>query len=280
MIEIDPDSPPVTPRDAATVILLRESSDGFEVFMVRRHSKSGFMAGAYVFPGGVLDDADAEVFGRVRGRSPEEAAERLGEEEPRRALALHVAALRETFEEAAVLLAEGVDEAELEAARARLNEGEAFDAILDALGATLQVDRLAPWARWVTPTVERRRYDARFFLARAPSAQRAAHDRIEVTAGEWLTPRQALADFEGGRIQLPPPTLRTLEELALVDTVDEAFARAASRVPRPVQPHFVDLDGTPALTLPGDPEHPLDEPRIHGPSRFVLIDGRFVSRDA
>ncbi len=282
MLDLDPDREPVTPRDAATVILLRESDAGVEVFLVRRHQKSGFMAGAYVFPGGVLDDADARepTLARLAGRTAAQAAQALGEDDPTRALALHVAAARETFEEAAVLLARGVDAAaDLDDARRRLNEGAAFDAILDELGATLAADALAPWARWVTPVVERRRYDARFFLARAPESQRASHDRVETIAGEWLTPDGALSRFEAGQIQLPPPTLRTLEELAPLDSVDAAFARAASRVPRPVQPHLVDAGGAPALTLPGDPAHPIAERRIDGPSRFVLVDGRFVSRD-
>lgn len=246
--------------------------------MVRRHKKSGFMAGAYVFPGGVLDDTDAAV-SATTGRSPEDAAAQLREDDGARALALHVAAVRETFEEAAVLLADGIsDDADLEDARDRLNGGGDFPAILAELGATLRLDLLAPWARWVTPTIERRRYDARFFLARAPSAQRAAHDRIETIAGEWLAPNDAIRRFDAGEIQLPPPTLRTLEELREAESIDDAFALTHDRAMAPVQPHFVD-DGGPALTLPGDPAHPISERRIMGPSRFVLVDGRFVSRD-
>jgi len=271
----------VEPRDAATVLLLREEEDAaFSVFMVKRHAKSGFMAGAYVFPGGTLDEAD-HGWRRVKGHTPRSAAAVLGEDDPARALALYVAAIRETFEEAGVLLATGAADADLTGARDRLNAGEDFSALADEYDLTLWLDALAAWSRWVTPTIERRRYDARFFLARAPRAQRAEHDRIEVTAGEWLRPAAALSRFEQGSIQLPPPTLRTIEQLSEVDSVDAAFARAAEMgPPPPVQPHFVQLGDVPTLTLPGDPEHPLDERRISGPTRFQLIDGRFRSTDA
>lgn len=269
---------PSTPRDAATVLLLREETEGgFAVFMVKRHHKSGFMAGAYVFPGGTVDAAD-HGWSRVRGRAPAEAAALLGEEDGAVAIALHVAAIRETFEEAGVLIADGADAADLAGARAELHDGADFAALAEAHALVLRLDHIAPWSRWVTPFIESRRYDARFFLARAPREQEAEHDRIEVTAGEWLTPAAALARFEEGSIQLPPPTLRTIEQLASFASVDEAFAAAAARpAPLPVQPHFVQLGDVPTLTLPGDPEHPIAERRIEGSTRFQLVDGRFRS---
>ncbi len=268
--------PPAEPRDAATVILLREAAGGFEIFMVKRHAKSGFMAGAYVFPGGTLDDAD-HGWARVSGRDGVQAAALLGELDPVKSLALHVAAIRETFEEAGVLLADCATDVDLEEARTRLNDGADFRALAEEHGLTLRADLLTPWSRWVTPTIERRRYDARFFLARAPGEQRAAHDRIEVTEGAWLSAQGALDRFEAGTISLPPPTLRTLEQLRSLSSVDAAFASAAAAErPQPVQPHFVQLEH-PTLTLPGDPEHPLDERRIEGSTRFELIKGRFRS---
>jgi 8-oxo-dGTP pyrophosphatase MutT (NUDIX family) len=282
MLDLDPERPPVAPRDAATVLLLREEEpEGFSVFMVRRHAKSGFMAGAYVFPGGTLDAEDRApgVLAKVTGRSAEEAAAMLGETDGALALGLFVAALRETFEEAGVLLADGVGDADLSEARDRLNAGADFGVLVDELGLTLRVDALAPLSRWVTPTVEKRRYDARFFVARAPTDQEAAHDRVEVTAGEWLRPNDALARWERGEIALPPPTLRTVEQLASFDSVDAVFASAEGEVPRPVQPELLQLEDTMALVLPGDPAHSVSETRIAGPTRFVLIDGRFRSRD-
>lgn len=272
----------VVPRDSATVILLREEEPGFSVFMVRRHAKSGFMAGAYVFPGGTLDAADRtpSLLARVAGRAPDEAARVIAEDDGERALALHVAALRETFEEVGVLLADGADPATLEDARRRLNAGElSFEALVAELDVRLRADALTPLSRWVTPEVEPRRYDARFFLARAPREQRAMHDRVEVTAGEWLRPRDALERGARGEIQLPPPTLRTLECLLAFTTLEQALEDAASRPPPLVRPVFCDLGTTWALALPGDPEHPEPERVIAGPTRFVLVDGAFRSVD-
>lgn len=282
-MRIEPGRPPVVPRDAATVILLREEEPrGFSVFMVRRHDKAGFMAGAYVFPGGTLDreDASLSLLSRVVGRGSSDAARALGEDDGERALALHVAALRETFEEAGVLLADDVQPDTLDEARRRLLAKEiSFEALVEELGLELRGDALTPLSRWVTPEVEPRRYDARFFLALAPSAQRAAHDRIEVTAGAWLAPSEALARGARGEIQLPPPTLRTLEGLARFDRADEVIADAASRAPPLVDPVFRDFGTSWALTLPGDPEHPRRERVLEGPTRFVLIDGVFRSVD-
>jgi 8-oxo-dGTP pyrophosphatase MutT (NUDIX family) len=264
------------------VILLREEPQGFSVFMVRRHDKAGFMAGAYVFPGGTLDGADASpsMSKRIAGRDPREAARVLGEDDGERALALHVAALRETFEEAGVLLADGVDPASLDEARQRLLAEEiSFEALVAELDVTPRADALTPLSRWVTPEVEPRRYDARFFLALAPRTQQAAHDRIEVTAGAWLVPADALARGARAEIQLPPPTLRTLEGLARFDRAEDAIAHAASRPPPLVDPVFRELGTSWALTLPGDPEHPRSERAIDGPTRFVLVDGVFRSVD-
>lgn len=273
------DVTPAEPRDAATVLLLREESAGFSVFMVRRHAKAGFMAGAYVFPGGILDQDD-RAWSRVVGRSPSDAADLLGEDDATLALALHVAAVRETFEEAGVLLADGLGDVDLASVRTRLNAGGSFPALADEHDFTLRLDGLAPWSRWVTPTIERRRYDARFFVARAPERQRANHDQIEVTAGEWLTPSAALERWASGSIQLPPPTLRTIEQLDTLRSIDAVFETAsAAGAPAPVQPHFVQDGDVPTLTLPGDPAHPLDERRIWGSTRFALIDGRFRSTD-
>lgn len=282
MIRIEKDGPVAVPRDSSTVILLRDEDAGFSVFMVRRHGKSGFMAGAYVFPGGTLDEADRapSLLAHVGGRSAEEAARALAEDDGVRALALHVAALRETFEEAGVLLADGAGASALEEARARLLANEAdFESLVSELSVTLRADALTPLSRWVTPEVEPRRYDARFFLAQAPREQEAAHDRVEVTAGEWLRPSDALDRGLRGEIQLFPPTLRTLECLAAFDSASAAIADAASRPPPLVRPGFLELEGGWALTMPGDPAHPERERVLPGPTRFVVVDGVFRSVD-
>jgi 8-oxo-dGTP pyrophosphatase MutT (NUDIX family) len=280
MLKIEPGREPAVPRHAATVVLLRDTSDGFEVFMVRRHQKSGFMGGAFVFPGGKLDDADRDprVLARLEGRTLAEAAEALGEpDDDARAAALFVAAIRETFEEAGVLLARTREDADLAAARADLQAGAPLADVLEQVDAGLWLDRLVPWTRWVTPAVEPRRYDARFFLAIAPRGQRAAHDERETTAAAWLTPRDALERGRRGEIQLPPPTLRTLEMLAAFERTRDVVADAASRPPPLIDPVFRDEDGRWVLALPGDVGHPDAEARVPGPTRFVLADGRWWS---
>lgn len=253
-----------------------------EVFLVRRHARSGFMADAYVFPGGKLDPADADpaLRPRLRGRGPADAAAALGEADDARALALFVAAIRETFEEAGVLLADLPDPSGLHAARGALAGGATWREVLETLDAHLRLDLLVPQARWVTPAAEPRRFDARFFLARAPRAQRASHDARETTDALWLPPAEAIARSEAGEVQLPPPTLRTLEWLATQPGVDHALRAAAARPPPYVDPVFVEEAGVAVLALPGDPRHPTPIPALEGPSRFVLDRGRWWSRPA
>ena len=284
MLDLDPNRPPATPRDAATLILLRDVEDApFEVFLVRRHPKSSFMPSTYVFPGGKLDalDSNPAVLARTRGRSLEDAAQALGEpDDAVRAAALYVAAIRETFEEAGVLLADFSVNADLAAARARLASGTPFVEVLSELDAYLRLDLLVPHARWVTPAAEARRFDSRFFFARAPAGQFASHDEHETTAGAWLTPGAALAESLTGALQLPPPTLRTLENLARHPSPSGVFREAAERPPAYVDPLLL-VDGEQImLLLPGDPGHGTRVPAIAGPTRFVLEAGRWTSRDA
>lgn len=282
MIEVDAGRPPSAPRDAATVVLLRDEAPGFSVFMVQRHQKSAFMGGAYVFPGGKLDEADSSpaIVARTRGLSPAEASTALGEAGgSASSIGLYIAAVRETFEEAGVLLAADVDPGLLRAARARLEGGEDFAGVVQGLGVKLDLTCLVPWTRWVTPVVEPRRYDARFFVARAPAGQRAAHDERETTAGAWMTPGEALSRESALEIQLPPPTLRSLEVLADYDDIDAVFEDAAGRPPPVVEPVFHDDAGQWSLLLPGHPDHPVPAAALPGPTRFVLDDGRWCSRD-
>jgi 8-oxo-dGTP pyrophosphatase MutT (NUDIX family) len=270
------------PRDAATVLLVRDrDAGGIEVFMVRRHAKSGFMGGAHVFPGGKLDEADVDpaLLARTRGRDEAAAAASLGEDIGSRALGLFVAAVRETFEESGVLLADLPAGTDVGAAWKRLEGGEPFGALLASLDATLRLDLLVPHARWITPAVEPRRYDTRFFLALAPADQVASHDRHEITDAEWLGPADALARERAGDITLPPPTMRTLELLGRFDRAAELLADAATRRPPLVRPVFHALPEGLILALPGDALHPEPEPVMPGGTRFVLEQGRWWSRD-
>ena len=281
MVDVDPDRAPAPPKHAATVMLLRDrDAGGFEVFMVRRHAQSGFMGGAYVFPGGKLDleDSEPRILARCSGRTPADAAVALAEpDDERRAAGLFVAAVRETFEEAGILLADFARDVTLVTARERLAKEGSFVALLESLDARLRLDRVVPWARWLTPAVEPRRYDTRFFVAVAPPDQEAAHDQDETTEAAWWAPAEALAREAAGEIQLPPPTLRNLELLCAQASAEAVVCAATAGPPPYVDPVFLDRDGAWVLALPGDPDHPTPERAIDGPTRFVLARGRWWS---
>jgi 8-oxo-dGTP pyrophosphatase MutT (NUDIX family) len=284
MLDIDPLRDGPTPLPAATVVLLRDGEGGLEVFLLQRHKATAFMGGAYVFPGGKLDPADADPALRALCSGPDDEALRaaLGPTETldaTTARALHIAAVRETFEEAGVLLGpQPGSHADLAEARARLHAGEPFARVVSALGATLDLGRLCPLSRWVTPAVERRRFDARFFLASVDTSQVATADVHETVAELWARPADAIAKHLAGAIDLPPPTLRTLELLVPHRSAAEALAEAAARPVPLVRPVFRAPDSGWLLALPGDPEHPEPEPVLEGPTRFVCRDGRWFSR--
>ncbi len=241
------------------------------------------MPGAHVFPGGRIEEEDLSdpVLARCVGLGATEAARRLGEDDARRALALHVTAVRETLEEAGVWLGEpSVPGPVFQEAIDALRSGElGFVDLLERVGGRPRLDALCPLARWVTPPQEPRRYDARFFLARMPPGQRARHDGAETTEGMWMDAEAALRACEQGRVWLAPPTLRTLEWLARFRSAGDAFEAAASRRPPLVEPVALRLpSGERAIVLPGDPLYPKpSHPVLEGPSRFVLRDGRFQS---
>jgi 8-oxo-dGTP pyrophosphatase MutT (NUDIX family) len=225
-------------RPASTVVVLREalsSSDPFEILMVRRNDKVAFMAGSYVFPGGRVDDNDRPVPGAVV--RPALFGDLTDLEEG----AYRAAAVRELQEEASV---------------------------------TITVDDLHPFAHWVTPEIEIRRYDTRFFMARMPAGQTAKHDEGETTALDWLSPRAAIARFERKELLLPPPTWTTIRQLAHRTSIEDALAWARSKPIVRVMPGFFKDGDVATLTLPGDPLFPAipgwDVPEE---TRFVLEDG-------
>jgi 8-oxo-dGTP pyrophosphatase MutT (NUDIX family) len=281
LLEFDTNRKGSEPRDAATVVVLRDGDRGLEVFCVRRHAQSGFLGGALVFPGGKVDPADAEALWQERAtglpaRADEMASERAS------ALSLCVAACRETFEEGRILPVEpGVTDAELDAIEAEVR-AEGLLGALGRRGLALALGRLAPFARWVTPEAESRRFDARFYLLVKPEGQSGRHDDRETTMSLWARPADVLDGSVRGDFFLAPPTSRTLELLAGARDVHGALKLAAGQSLRPICPRFVPGDGnTPTfLALPGDPAHDVRECRVDGPSRYVLRDGRFVGEDA
>lgn len=287
------------PRHASTVVVVREGAPGLEVFCVLRHARSSFLGGAVVFPGGKVDPTDAAEAWAAQATAPHPRAGAMTEAyaaaaEPVTARALAVAACRETLEEARIvpvtmggsLPAQPVDGvfggAEVEALHAEVAAAPgSFAAALARAGRRLALDALVPWARWVTPEAESRRFDARFFLLELPAGQRGRHDEHETTMSFWARPTDVLDRFTRGEIFLAPPTTRTLELLATVADVRAARALAGEQSLLPVCPQFVPADesGAPFLALPGDPAHAVPERRVSGPTRFVLRDGRFVSED-
>lgn len=236
--DASPSAPPAAPRDAATVLALRDTDAGPEVFMVRRDSRMGFLGGAHVFPGGALDEADCgdALQSRATGFEAVGALSRL-HADAARAKGLLLAAVRELFEESGILLARGRDgdwvdldeegpgAARLKAAREELSRHEGdFGATVTAEDLSIDVSGLRLFAHWITPERERKRFDTRFFLARAPGRQSARHCDVESSAGEWITPAAALSRYRAREIELVPPTIASLESLAGFDRVDAALA--------------------------------------------------------
>src|SRR5688572_7121030 len=262
LLNFDFTQPPPVPKDAATLVLLRDGDAGLEVFCVERHRKSRFMGGALVFPGGKVDEGDRDPAWEGLLLPPREGV--------RQDIAL--AACRESLEEAAILPVSGAlthDEALV--FRQALATGPDFlRSALKARGLTIDLASLVPFARWVTPEAEVRRFDARFFMLRAPEGQDGAHDTHETMASFWATPRDVLGRFDAGDVQLAPPTHRTMELLLTHPTVDNALAAAEGARLDPICPVLIDYDGTMALTLPGDPDHPQAAPIIAGRTRYVL----------
>lgn len=265
----------VAPRDAATLLVVRDGDVGLEIFCVRRHADSPFMGGAVVFPGGKLDPSDGALRSRSRGLHPRAPLFAEGEDH---ALALAICACREAFEEAAILpLDAALDDRQVEALRARHVAGEDFASLIG--DRALATAALVPFARWITPEAEARRYDARFFVTPLPPGQRGLHDAHETTSSVWAPPARMLEAFAVGDVFLAPPTLRALELLAEVADVAGALRLAEDQSLAPICPKFVPAD-PPMLVIPGDPEHDERERRVAGSTRFVLRDGKFVSEDA
>ncbi len=273
---------------AATVVVVRDGLAGLELLMVKRHERSRDLPGLSVFPGGLVEPADAEpsLASAATGYSHERASAALGEALERAAArSLYVAACRELFEEAGLLLARHDDGGRLgtellaRAAEIRLAVQSGSETLADFLGrerAHLALDALVPLARWITPEFQMRRWDARFFLTRAPDEQRALHDGTEIAETLWIRPADALADYRAGGTTLAPPTFCVLEGMAPFESAGTALeATRAAGPPRPILP--VPLAGAPDLTMlyPGDHQYPGE--RGDGRNRLILDGGRWRS---
>ena len=253
---------PAATRPAATVLLVRDSADGPEVLLLRRHGRSGFAAGAWVFPGGVVDggDQDLALVERMDGPTPMQWAERLGLPDPADAVSFVVAAVREAFEETGILLARVADDATnpggqegLEIARrALLAQVVDLRQVIVTRSLRIMGDRLLYLAHWITPEPEPRRYDTRFFLARVePGAVCTPHE-AEMTESVWLTARGALHFFESGSLKMLPPTVHTLRRLAGYASVDAIFAAVADAPVPAIMPVMRVVSDGVAIVLPDE----------------------------
>jgi 8-oxo-dGTP pyrophosphatase MutT (NUDIX family) len=283
-------------RPASTVVLLRSarpepgrgaSSEPpeLEVFLVRRHDNLAFMSGAHVFPGGRVDAADDIADAGRFCDGIEAAATRIRDLPTEAAIAHHVAAIRELFEEAGILLARrenAIVDIDSDARehwheyRRQLAAGAmALPEMAEREHVRLALDELAYFAHWVTPEVETRRFDTRFFFAAAPPNQDAAHDDGETTHGEWMRPADAIARCLRDEIALPPPTWTTLRQLEEFATVDAAMAWAKTRdVPR-VEPGFIEQGDSRIVILPEEATRPTAPRSGRSETRFVLQGGRW-----
>ena len=290
------------PKQAATVILLREGApQSFEVFLLKRHEKSSFMGGNYVYPGGRVDrnDGNAEICSYCKGLTPDEAHQILGGSiPPDESLAHWVAGIRELFEEAGVLFAYDLlgnpfilqNPIKQEHYRDLLQKGKlTLCQLAQEEKLLFTLDPLCYYAHWITPEARSERFDTRFFLARHPIGQEATHDQKETTAGIWLTPQKALEENLKGDVILSPPTLKTLEDLSRFKNIDDVINFVKRNEIRPILPILTKISGEPLLLFPWDPEYEMfrkgETPTLinHGrPSlpddnttRLILREGRW-----
>jgi 8-oxo-dGTP pyrophosphatase MutT (NUDIX family) len=252
-MELRPEIVTAPPRDAATVVLLRDTAHGLEVFLVQRHAQSDVLGGAYVFPGGKLDASDVQLATDAQANptylDQPLAALHAALGEPAlpapTAAGLYVAALRETREEC---------------------------------GVRLTSRNVLPWSRWITPrmpSMSSKRFDTRFFVATMPEGQHAQHDMVETTASVWLPPRHALERYWHGDMVLAPPQIMSLAHLARHTSVATVLAQAQAQHPPLILPEAFDEAGERVICYPGDARHSVPQRALPGPTRVVLRRGRF-----
>ena len=229
---------PAVPRDASTVVLLREGAAGLEVHLHRRWEGMAFAGGAWVFPGGSVDARDHDPRLGWVGPPAVAWAEVLGTPEPL-ARALVCAAVRELFEETGVLLAGTPDRVVtdpeltgLAADRRRLEEGGlGLGELLRARGLSLRSDLLRWWSRWVTPAEQPRRFDTHFFVAALPEGQVTLDTTAEAEEVSWLPVADAVTAADAGSLVMLRPTATTCRELLGFSTPADVLAAAGQRAP-------------------------------------------------
>ncbi len=230
---------PAEPKPAATIVLMRDGASRMEVLLLKRHRSSGFVPGAYVFPGGRTDEGDADpaLLAWVANFHAADVPAHFW-----------FAAVREVFEEAGVLLArdtrgDWVADATVDAMQtlrlALLDEQATLHDVLTRCDCRIDFGDVVYFAHWITPLPEPRRYDTRFFAARLPATREVRPDPREMTDAVWLTPAEALARFSRGQLSMVFPTVRTLEQLVEFATTEDALAALRDRDVEPVMPRLV-----------------------------------------
>ncbi|NIO39446.1 MAG: MBL fold metallo-hydrolase [Burkholderiales bacterium] len=281
----------VTPRPAATLILVRDAAHGLEVLLAKRTLLANFAGGAYVFPGGAVDDADsaAELVMLASGIDDDQASRRLGIEQG--GIGYWIAAIRECFEEAGLLFAHTQDgelidieeraSEHFDSARKALAAGEtSLLQLLQSHDLRLATDRLHYFGHWITQAGRPRRYTTRFFLAEAPSRQTPSHDGEELVSHLWIHPGEAIECNRSGDINLMFPTLKTLESLANLRNVAEALEFARTPRPMPAMNPRVGIGcAGKKLLLPGDyayAELGKLDPEQRATASYEIIPGNVV----
>jgi 8-oxo-dGTP pyrophosphatase MutT (NUDIX family) len=264
-----PRKEPVPARPASTAVILRDGADGIEVFMVVRHHEIDFASGALVFPGGKVDAEDADAAWAELAPKAPTAPDR----------SFFVAAGRETFEEAGLVLARRRGTQEMvdadgahrlvETYRAALLKGDTtFVDIVRKENLTLAADLMVPFAHWITPEPVPKRFDTHFFLITAPMVQLGAHDGAESVEGLWVTPQQALREAEAGTRTLVFATRMNLEKLARYRTVAEAVELTRSRPVVTVMPKAMRTPRGRLLQIPAEADYGVTEVFVEEGSRF------------
>ena len=294
------------PKKAATVILLRDQKpEGFEVFLLKRHEKSSFMGGNFVYPGGRVDrdDGSLEICSLSTGVTPENAQAYFGGAlTPDESLAHWIAGIRELFEEAGVLLAsdqnghlfrfkDRADREKFLNYRDLIHKNQITMCQLAQEEKLLfALDQLHYYAHWITPEAHAERFDTRFFIACHPEGQEASYDHKETTEGIWLSPRKALEENLKGEVVLSPPTLKTLEDLSQFKSIGGVLDSLRKEEIHPILPFHTKITSGLLIVFPWDPEYkifqrgeipsPIDHGRPSQPgdktTRVVMREGRWL----
>ncbi len=252
-------------RKAATVILARDGNDGLEVYLLKRSDQSGFMSGLYVFPGGTVgsEDMGLEDWGPYVDLSPDQIEGQFCDQllSAEDALGFAVAAIRETLEEAGVVLAKGKDKDKKDLEylnQYRLKKDlprSWFKTRIMEENWVLTLSHLGKWSHWITPKLMKKRFDTRFFIVPMPPDQDCQPDQRETVQGDWLDPQTALGKNLEGTVPLSPPTVVTLTQIKPFETLEMLKQKTESiSWGDPLAPQLVHSSDGPLILEPWDPD--------------------------